>query len=316
MRSRQPLSERRPSGKPSLPRGGTVGERLLAMMPGASRRTLKQLLLHGRVEVDGLQARRLDAPVAEGARVVVLPREVRRPEDPELPVVHEDAHLIVVDKPAGWLTVSSRDKAKRSVWSHLRRTHPGARKGPGVLLVHRLDERASGLLVFARSERIQHALKDLFARHDVDRHYAAIVKGSLPRSAGFFKSRLVERDDKHHTVRSLRPGEAPPPGTVAKEALTRWQVRGRASGLTAVEVRLETGRKHQIRVHFAEARHPVFGDWLYGGPDAARLYLHAWILGFAHPATGAPMRFVSPPGPLFDKKIPGAFDRPGDFEES
>jgi len=294
---------------------GTVGERLLAMMPGASRRTLKQLVEHGRVEMDGREVRRLDAAAPEGARLVVRPRGDRRPVTPEIPVVHEDAHLVVVDKPAGWLTVSRREKAERSVWSYLRRLYPGARKKPGILLVHRLDERASGLLVFARNERTQRALKDLFARHDVDRHYAAIVKGSLPRSAGVFSTRLIETDDPRHKVRSLKPGEAPPPGTVAKKALTRWQARGRAAGLTAVEVRLETGRKHQIRVHFAEARHPVLGDWLYGGPDASRLYLHAWILGFAHPVTGAPMRFVSRPGAAFETKIPGAFDHAGDFDE-
>lgn len=286
-------------------------DRLAAMMPGASRRTLKQLLERGRVRVDGEAVRRGDVAVREGARVVVLPRAAGHGEPaPPLRIVHEDRHLVIVDKPAGWLTVSVRKLAGTSVWSALRRSLRERGRGEKIFLIHRLDQEASGLLVFAKTERVRARLKEIFARHEVDRHYAALVRGRLRREEGEFRSRLVELDDRLHRVRSLRPRDPAPRRALAREAITRYRVRGSRRGVTAVEVRLETGRKHQIRVQFAEAGHPVLGDRLYGGPAAERLFLHAWLLGFEHPIDGSAVEWIAPPDPLFERRVARAFDQP------
>ena len=292
-------------------------DRLASIVPGASRRTLKQLLDHGRVFVDGKPARRADLDLKEGAKVTILPKAATAPgPKATIRVVFEDDHLIVVDKPPGLLTAAPRGEGRESAWSRLRRMLAGRRPRESAFLVHRLDEYASGLLVFAKTEKDQRLLKDLFGKHRIDRHYAAIVKSAIKREAGEFRSRLVEIPGKMHRVRALRPGDPEEMRAAARESVTRWRVRRIGEGWTALEVRLETGRKHQIRVHLAEAGHPVLGDRLYGGPRGSRLLLHAWVLGFTHPVTNKPVRFVSPPGPTFEEIAPGAFEEPSVFGES
>lgn len=275
-------------------------DRLRALLPDASGRTLKQLLERGRVEVDGVPVRRGDAVVADAAAIRVAPRE--RAPDPEASdpfrIVHEDKDVVVVDKPPGLLTVSERDDARPSAWSLLRARLAG--RGAEPLLVHRLDAPASGLLVFARSEPIRRALKDLFASHAIDRHYAVIVEGDLRGEEGAFESPLVESNVPPYRVRSLRPGDGPDVIAAARASLTRWRRRASRGSLHAVETRLETGRKHQIRAHWAEAGCPIVGDEIYGGRKARRLHLHAWVLGFTHPATARPIRCVARPGPSFE----------------
>lgn len=282
-----------------------LADRLAAMMPGASRRTIKQLLEHGRVKVSGVEARRGDVDVPEGAKIEIVPRAVTKAAPPPFPILHEDEHLIVVDKPAGWLTVSGRSASKRSVWSLLRRMLRVREPRAGIHLVHRLDQHASGVLVFAKTEEALAALKKQFAGHDVDRHYAAVVSGKVEPETGVHRSQLLEIEGRMYRVRSVRPGDPPERRDAARLAITRWRVLGQGRGVTAVEVRLETGRKHQIRVHFSEAGHAIAGDSLYDGPPAPRLLLHAWILGFVHPVTKKRMRFVSPPPAEFREAASG-----------
>jgi 23S rRNA-/tRNA-specific pseudouridylate synthase len=132
----------------------------------------------------------------------------------------------------------------------------------------------------------------------------------MPEPGGEFRNRLVAIDEPRHRVRSVTPRDPGALRNASREAITKYTIRGSAKGITAVEVRLETGRKHQIRVHFSEAGHPIVGDILYGAGKASRLCLHAWVLGFTHPITKAPLRFVSKPGVEFTKRIQGAFDAP------
>jgi RluA family pseudouridine synthase len=286
-------------------------EKLAERVPGASRRTLRQLLVHGRVLVDGVVVRRGDVPVGRGARIVVLPKEATAGGAPPIPIVHEDAGIVVVDKPPGLLTVSTRAERRPSAWSALRRHLRERGRRETVDLVHRLDEYASGLLVFAKSEQARRKLKEIFAAHDVDRRYAAIVSGRLPGPGGELRSRLLELGGRLHKVRSLRPSDGPRRRASAREAITRYRTLATKRDLSAMEVRLETGRKHQIRVQFAEAGHPILGDRLYGGAPAQRLHLHAWVLAFKHPVSGEEIRVVSPPEPAFDERVPGAFEAPG-----
>ncbi|HYC77864.1 MAG TPA: RluA family pseudouridine synthase [Planctomycetota bacterium] len=275
-------------------------DRLRERLPGASGRTLKQLLEHGRVRVDGVVVRRGDLETSDEAKIEILPKETPREvlADSALRIVHEDASLLVADKPPGLLTAAERDDGRPSAWSLLRR-RASERGDPPPLLVHRLDAPASGLLVFAKSELMRNALKDLFASHAIDRHYAAVVEGALPGETGVFRSSLVELPDRMHRVRSVRRGDPTEMHDAARASLTRWRRIASRGALHALEVRLETGRKHQIRVHLAEAGCPIVGDELYGGRKAPRLLLHAWVLGFVHPQTGRRLALRASPGRSF-----------------
>jgi len=287
----------------------TLLESLEKIVPGASRRTLRQMIEHGRITVNGKEVRRGSEILPGGAKISVLPKTAALAVPP-VPILFEDEHLIVADKPAGMLSVSTRSAGRESLWSSLRRMLRLRGKREQIHLVHRLDEGASGILVFAKNEGVKKGLKALFERHDIERFYACLVDGRLEAPKGEFRSRLVEIDGPRHRVRSIVPRDPLPLKHMSRDAITRYVVRGAAKGLSAVEVKLETGRKHQIRVHFAEAGHPVLGDTLYGGTKAGRLHLHAWVLGFMHPVTRASLRFVSPPGRDFTARVHGAFDAP------
>lgn len=233
-----------------------------------------------------------------------------------------------MDKPAGLPTVSPRTKAAPSAWSILRRIlrdREGAgspprggarraspRKPEPLYLIHRLDQPASGLLIFARTERARDGLKEMLARREIERVYAAVVVGRPADPAGEICSKLVETGAAKPRVRSLRPRDGGSLRTRARGAVTRYRFLGSRHGLSALELRLETGRKHQIRVHLAESGMPVLGDRLYGGARSAsvradRLHLHAWRLRFQHPVTRRKLELVSPPGRDFEGSVPGAF---------
>lgn len=232
-----------------------------------------------------------------------------------------------MDKPAGIPTVSPRAKATPSAWSILRRMlkerdgeaprAPSRRGGPPVVdedlfLIHRLDQPASGLLIFARTERVRDGLKEMLAARTIERRYAAVVVGRPIDPEGEIHSRLVEIPGVKPKVRSLRTGDGVPYRTKARDAVTRYRFLGTERGLSALELTLETGRKHQIRVHLAESGFPVVGDRLYGGSRSAsvkadRLLLHAWVLRFQHPVTRRRLELISPPGEAFEKAVRGAF---------
>jgi 23S rRNA pseudouridine1911/1915/1917 synthase len=284
-------------------------ERVKKLVPEASGRTVKALIVHGRVLVDGEVASRPDITVAPTSRVTIAPKAAVDPDDDGVPmrVVFEDDALAIVDKPPGLITVSERTDGRPSAWSVFRERlkRRGERATPS--LVHRLDAPASGLLVFAKSDAVGRALKDLFAAHLVDRHYAVVVAGEDPGAQGAFESDLVESDRPPHRVRSVRPTDPAEISSKGRTALTRWRKISSRGDRHAVETRLETGRKHQIRAHWSEAGRPIVGDELYGGPKASRLLLHAWRLGFRHPKTGERVDVTAPPGPSFDSAGKGAF---------
>jgi 23S rRNA pseudouridine1911/1915/1917 synthase len=269
----------------------TVEAALHERMPGASRRTLKQLVTHDRVRVDGAVVRRLDAPVASGATLEVVPRGVRaapeRPMPHGLVVVFEDASVVVVEKPSGLLTIATERERTRTAYAAVR-AHVKARDArERVFIVHRLDRSTSGLLVFAKTNEAKELLQTAFAGRTVDRVYHAVLEGVLASDEGTLRSHLVESSaHKVHVTADRNRGV---------EAITHYHVLRRGRSRTLVEVRLVTGRKAQIRVQFAEEGHPVVGDRVYGkGTDPiGRVALHATRLSFDHPATGRRMTFRS-----------------------
>lgn len=197
------------------------------------------------------------------------------PAPPPLAIVYEDDDLIVVEKPAGLVTAPTPESDRGDLLDQLAR-----RDGGPVFLVHRLDRPTSGLLVFARSRDANRVLAERFVAHDIEREYLAIVEGTVADSVATID-------------RPLR-GQRAVTHVVARTALAG----GRA---TELRVRLETGRTHQIRLHLTSIGHPVLGDGEHGNessrrfrPRPPRLALHATVLGFLHPLSGAPLRWERP----------------------
>ena len=204
-------------------------------------------------------------------------------------VVFRDADLVVVDKDPELLSVPTRLRDEESLVDRILESEQarGVRNA-ALLAVHRLDRDTSGLLVYARSGRAYASLRAQFEGREVERRYLAVVEGRVEPDEGRFESRLVEDRRTLRVRSSKRKGEG-------REAITEFRVSERLQDATVLAVRLRTGRKNQIRVHCAEAGHPLLGDRRYGRPSPLipRAALHAATLGFRHPATGRPLSFES-----------------------
>jgi 23S rRNA pseudouridine1911/1915/1917 synthase len=283
---------------------------------GDSWSTARRLVHNRHVQVNGNlcvdEGRKLQA--GDVVKIWQEPREAPpRPED--IKIRHIDGHLVVVEKPAGVTTVRH---AEEQLWPNRRKqSHPtldeivqqiltrkaaGKRRprgkqahGARVRPVHRLDRDTSGLMVLALSADAERGLIQLFRKHDIHRLYHAIVQGQVEERT--FESNLVrDRGDR-------RRGSTTLPG-VGKRAVTHVRPLEHLGDYTLIECRLETGRTHQIRIHLAEAGHPVCGEKVYNQPlfdklvkdhsGAQRQMLHAAELGFVHPITGEKLHFKMP----------------------
>ncbi len=196
----------------------------------------------------------------------------------------QDDHLVVLDKPAGLLSVPGKGEAgQHNLWSLARQ------RWPDVQVVHRLDMATSGLLLMARGAQAQRTLSQAFAQREVSKHYVALVQGLVAGEAGTIDLPLI-------TDWPNRPRQKVDPVT-GKPSLTRWRVlqRDPAGGRTRLALEPLTGRSHQLRVHLAALGHPIVGDALYGTDTTPqpRMCLHAQALGFAHPCTGEPVHIQS-----------------------
>ena len=220
------------------------------------------------------------------------------------PILFEDDDVIVIEKPAGLLATHTKlvgRLARESQLTAENLLNDYVRKGQAkskkrVWLVHRLDRETSGVMMFAKTEEVAEKFRADWASL-TEKTYRARVEGLLEEESGTFKSYLLEDADGYR-VRSVAAPDARRTSRSArtpKLARTEWRRISTTDGTTLVEVKLKTGRKNQIRVHFSEAGHPVIGDEKYGGERASRLYLHALSLRFRHPRTGEWLEFTSPP---------------------
>lgn len=284
---------------------GLAGERVdaaAARMTGLTRSRVAGLIAEGLVLLDGAAVARpsqrvrtgqlLDIDLSEPVRCArVVPAVVEG-----MTIVHDDPDVVVVDKPAGVAAHPSLGWDGPDVVSGLagagfRITTSGAAERQGI--VHRLDVGTSGLMVVAKSERAYTALKRAFRERTVDKAYLALVQGHLDPLEGTIDAPIGRHPGSEWKFAVTAGGRA---------AVTHYEVIEMMRATCLVRVRLETGRTHQIRVHFAALHHPCVGDPLYGSDPglAARLgldrqWLHAAELGFVHPGTGGYVRFASEP---------------------
>lgn len=283
--------------KTSLTTDCSLLEALQTLVPGASNRTLRQMLAQGRVHLNGAICKLASTQAGAGDVVEIGGRGACSSRIHGLDIVFEDEHLLVIHKPAGLLTVATQHERERTAYAYLREYLQESPKKQKLFIVHRLDKFVSGLLVFAKSEAVKAGLQALFAKHHIQRRYWAIVEGRVENERGTIRSRIAQ--DRSMRMHSTEDAEA------GKHAVTHYRVLRCLPGLTCLEITLETGRKNQIRVHLSEMGHPIVGDQAYGSTTdpLGRMGLHAFELGFAHPRLGTPMHFKTDPPPEFRRYL-------------
>ncbi|WP_246106079.1 RluA family pseudouridine synthase [Rosistilla ulvae] len=267
----------------------------------ASRSQVRGMVDHGCVSINGKTCTSIGATVSVGDEVSLrydqhqrYHEKKKRWEDRTFTVAYEDDYLIVVDKSAGSLTVPTDNNNDRNTLVErvsIYLSH--SRKKREACVVHRLDREVSGLLVFGKQLDVAEALIQQFKQRKPQRIYSAIVAGVMQSDEGTFRSHLATGNNLDRYVA--------PPSEKSELAITHYRVIDRMFDTTLVEVQLETGKRNQIRVHFADARHPVLGDPRYRKEDARherwirkRIALHAKSLGFVHPVSGEEMMLESP----------------------
>ena len=251
----------------------TVIDQLQALYPDSSKTTLKKWIRNGKVLIGGKTA---TAP----HHLVGTEKLTLASKKKDDFIVYEDDHIVVIDKPAGLLSVAAERGVEISAHKMLKE------RGHRVYPVHRLDKYASGLLVFAYTHDAKEGLKTQFAAHSVERIYLALVEGTID-SPGTWESHLWE-DATYRVHSSKRRG---------KLAITHYTPLKHNKETTLLQVKLETGRKNQIRVHCADAGHPIVGDTKYGVKEQhhRRIFLHAHTLSFIHPITKERITLSSKP---------------------
>ena len=291
---------------PATAAGLRLDKALAEAVPLYSRERLKNLVQGGRLsglagviwdpatKMKGGEALTLDVPEARPSDTVA--------QDIPLTIVHEDDHLLVVDKPAGLVVHPAAGNYDGTMVNALLHHCAGRLSGIGGVarpgIVHRIDKDTSGLLVVAKTDKAHDGLAAQFARHDVDRRYTAVVAGVPVPPAGRIEGALARSTANRQKMAIVKDGRG-------KHAITHFRTVAAFDGAAQVECRLETGRTHQIRVHMASIGHALLGDAVYGRTpgklapllkDMAfeRQALHAATLGFVHPVTQEKLCFESP----------------------
>jgi 23S rRNA pseudouridine1911/1915/1917 synthase len=292
--------------------GDRLDRVLAALLPDLSRGRLQALMAEGALTLDGQVLTNASAKAQAGLYRLRVPAPTAAepaPQDIPLDILFEDAHLIVVNKPAGMAAHPGPGTPDGTLVNALLHHCAGSLSGVGGVarpgIVHRLDKDTSGVMVAAKTDAAHAGLSALFAAHDIERLYIALARGAPAAPFGLIQTQIGRSAHDRKKMAVLRSG--------GREAITRYRVQ-RVYGpqekplASRIACQLETGRTHQIRVHLASKSCPCLGDPVYGsGPPAGvvreaiaaaglrRQALHAAVLGFVHPVTGDALRFETAP---------------------
>ncbi|MCL2248312.1 MAG: RluA family pseudouridine synthase [Oscillospiraceae bacterium] len=266
---------------------------LLTCMSNKSRNFVKGILARGQVLVDGENCKDYARPLLPGQQITVLQRASVASTKMDIPIIYEDDEVIVIDKPAGMLSIST-DKEHTNTAYHIVSDYTKSRAKSGrIFIVHRLDRETSGVMLLAKNERIKYALQERWDELALRRGYIAVVEGKVSPPEGEIKSWL-----KQTKTLFVYSGKEKGQG---KLAVTKYCTLQSTDRYSLLDISLETGRKNQIRVHMKDLEHPIVGDKKYGAltNPVGRLCLHASVLAIKHPSTGEQLRFES--------TVPGTF---------
>jgi len=259
---------------------------LIQKLPAKSRKDIKSLLAHGQISVNNQVITQFNHPLVNGQQVVVNWAKVLIEEQPQgLNIVFEDEYIIIIEKQAGLLSIATATEREQTAYSilsdHVKKRDPKNK----IFVLHRLDRETSGAMMFAKNEKIQQMLQSSWKEAVLERTYVVVVEGSVTKEQGTITSWLKE--NKAFIMYSSR---TPNDG---QKAITHYKVLKKNKHYSLLEVKLETGRKNQIRVHMKDIGHSVIGDKKYGATKhpIARLGLHARVLAFKHPITGEEVRY-------------------------
>ncbi|HEV2199043.1 MAG TPA: RluA family pseudouridine synthase [Bryobacteraceae bacterium] len=272
--------------------GKRLDRYLLEQMPQYSRSRLQSWIKDGRVLVDGTLAK-ASFTLRGGEKLEVAPGDLTplkaTAEDLPLDILYQDDAVIAINKPAGIVVHAGAGNHSGTLVNRLVHHFASLSKVGGDLrpgIVHRLDKGTSGILLVARTDAAHQALAAQFSGRTVEKTYLTLVHGKVRADSGHVHT-PIERDPLRRTRMTTKSG-------TGRVALTEYRVRQRFEKFTFLEVRIHTGRTHQIRVHLASIGHPVAGDRLYGGQAAPRIFLHAWRIVFTSPATGNRITLEAP----------------------
>ena len=281
------------------------GERLdriaAELFPDYSRSVLQAWIKSGELTVDGKAGKSKDKHYV-GARLALVAQlenhEQSLAEDIPLNVVYEDGELLVINKPANWVVHPAAGNPRGTVMNAILHHHSGAATLPRAGIVHRLDKDTTGLMVVAKTLPAHHSLVKQLQKRDIKREYEALVYGEM--TGGGTVDEPIGRHPHHRTKMAVEPLHG-------KEAVTHYRVKKHFPGITHIDVSLETGRTHQIRVHMSHIKYPIVGDTTYAGrsripagasqtlADALKMFprqaLHARRLGLYHPVSGEYMEW-------------------------
>lgn len=265
-------------------------EFLLMTFPSQSRNSVKSLLSSHRVSVDGAPTTQFDFKLVPGDTVIISNTGIRKKSRSNLPIIYEDDDLIVINKPSGLLSVPS-DTEKGSTAYRMVSDYVHQRdKHNRIFIVHRLDEDTSGVLMFAKNERMKNALTEGETWNKIvsKRGYYAIVEGVMKEKNGTVKS-FLKKNSQNMMYSSKKKGDG-------QFAVTHYRVIKENDKYSLLDVNIDTGRKNQIRVHMGDLGHHIIGDDKYGEPSnpIKRLGLHAYCLELTNPLTNKKMKFSAP----------------------
>lgn len=272
---------------------------MIASMPQRKRTTVKELLKHNCVRVNGVTVTtQHDYPLREGDYIEVnLTREWPRFYNRRVQLVYEDDDIIVINKGYGLLSMGNDKVREGTAYSILKDYLKWKDPRNKIFIVHRLDRDTSGLMMFAKNPQAQEAMQHNWNNMVLERKYLAVVEGKVEQDEGEIRSYLAE-NSRYEVYSTDNPEEG-------QLAVTRYKVLKRGNGYSLLEVSLDTGRKNQIRVHLKDMGHPIAGDRKYGAKSSPihRLALHAQTLRFAHPFTRKLMDFTTPVPAKFEKMV-------------
>ena len=292
--------------------GGTRLDRfLISATQEMSRTYLQRLIRDGDVTVNDKVVKQPSYTLRDSDRVCLTlppprPLETVAPENIPLDILHEDSHLLVLNKPAGMLVHPANNVNEGTLVNALLAhctdlSGIGGVERPGI--VHRLDKDTSGILVVAKTDIVHRGLSGQFERHSITRQYVAVVCGTPTEATGTIDAQIARSRRDRRRMTTVKTG--------GRHAVTHYEILERYPQFARVQLTLETGRLHQIRVHLQHIGHPVAGDAVYGGEQRAlndadtgvlkqalaqlkRQALHARLLGFEHPVTGESLTFSAP----------------------